>query len=311
MGASEITVLSFVMIGLGVAAVSLLVRDLFYGSPGSASRSSASKRLELQRIPAGLYDESGGGLLRPINAFRRLVYESGLGLGSIGGLLMLTLFALISGGPVQILFDDPLLTTGASGVGGMLGLGFLTYMRTRRLGQIQEQLPQALEMMARASRAGESLDQSLQIAGEESELPLGNEIRWASRQLDMGLSMTSTMRSLVRRVPLMEMRIFATTLTVHRQTGGGVAHMLERLAAVIRDRLTYRRQFKAATASGRMAATLMLILWPGILIFLATAQPQYLEKFVNEPMGWTILATGFALQIVGLGWIMALLRTDY
>lgn len=309
MGASEIAVLSFVMIGLGVAAVSLLVRDLFYGAPDSTGR--PGKRAELNRIPAGLYDESGSAWLRPVNAFRRLVYESGLGLGTFGGLLMVVLFSLVSASPVQILFEDSLLTTGAVCVGGMLGLGFMTYMRSRRLGQIQEQLPQALEMMARASRAGESLDQSLEIAGEESEMPLGSEIRWASRQLEMGLSMSSAMRSLVRRVPLMEMRIFATTLTVHRQTGGGVAYMLERLATVIRDRLIYRRQFKAATASGRMAATLMLVLWPGILIFLASVQPNYLERFVSEPMGWTMLATGFALQIIGLGWIMALLRTDY
>src|SRR4029078_9732886 len=124
---------------------------------------------------------------------------------------------------------------------------YFLYRRADRINRIREQLPSSMEMMSRAVRADETLDQAVDGAGRTTETPLGIEWRRAARHLDLGLSVPAAMKSMTKRAPLMQMRILSTALNVQRRTGGNLPTTLERLSHVIRDRLSYQRQFKAAT----------------------------------------------------------------
>src|SRR4029077_1208925 len=130
---------------------------------------------------------------------------------------------------------------------------FYINRRNERFAQIRELLPGSMELMARAVRAGETLDQAVDAAGWGTLEPLGIEWRRAARHLDLGLSVPGAMKSMTKRAPLMEMRILSTALNVQRRTGGNLPTTLERLSHVIRDRLSYQRQFRAATGASRMA----------------------------------------------------------
>jgi tight adherence protein B len=109
----------------------------------------------------------------------------------------------------------------------------------------------------------------------------------------------------------METRILATTLAVHRQAGGNVTHTLERLAEVMRQRLTARGRFRAAMAGGRFATFLIAAIGPLAFFYLVRWQPEYSHSFFDQPLGLALLATVVLLQVIGLTWIAGLLRTEH
>jgi tight adherence protein B len=193
----------------------------------------------------------------------------------------------------------------------IIPLVVILYKRRKRTKQLQDQLPGALDMLARAVRAGESLDQALEVVGAHSPEPLAAEFRTCARQLGMGLSIPGVMRSLVDRVQLYDVRIFTTTLIVHRQTGGNVARMLERLAKVIRDRLSYRRQLKVSTGAGRASALLVGLMGPVVFLFFFFCRPEYLNAMLETTLGQSMLIIAATLEIIGLIWTVRLMKPAY
>jgi tight adherence protein B len=127
----------------------------------------------------------------------------------------------------------------------------------------------------------------------------------------MGLSLSAAMSAFRRRLRLMEVRIFTTTLAVHRQTGGHLALTLERMAAVMRERMTYRRQVRAATAAGRFSAMLISITGPLLFAYMFLFQPEYAYRLVTLPLGQSLLVAAVVFEVVGLVWVARLLRTEY
>jgi Flp pilus assembly protein TadB len=208
-------------------------------------------------------------------------------------------------------FDDAVSVCTGLLIGMGAFVGYLVYLRARRRAAMQEQLPDVMELLARAVRAGESLDQAIALAGETAGKPLGPEFRRCAAQLEMGLSVDAAMRGLARRAPLGEMRIFAATLMVQRQTGGKLPVTLERLGKVIRDRISYHRQFRAATGASRVSTILIAIAGPLVAAYLLVWQRTYILHFTESFAGQMLLLTALVLQAVGLLWIYRLLRTDY
>lgn len=299
--------IGFAVISFGVAAVLLLVRDLAGAVAGGKTGSLRLQRLPLTRrqqpprTAVGEFDQW----------FCRLVSESGTGWTPLSGVSFLIMFGLLIGGPVFIWQDAPLLLALGMTVGFMIGLLLLIHTRSRRMKQMQEQLPPAMETLARAVRAGESLDQAIELVGAKSAEPLACEFRRCANQLKMGLSMPAAMRSLMDRVSLTDVKIFTTTLTVHRQSGGNLAHTLERLAAVIRERLDHRLQMRAATGAGRMSATLIASIGPVLFVYMFFVQPDYASGLLESPIGQSLLALAVFLELVGLLWVAKLLRNEW
>jgi tight adherence protein B len=192
-----------------------------------------------------------------------------------------------------------------------LPLLVLSFQRARRVARLQEQLPPALEILARSIRAGQSLDQAIKLLGQHSPEPLAKEFRWCAQQLEMGLSLPAVMRSLSQRVQIYDMRILATTLVVHRQTGGNIVNVLERLAQVIRERLNYRRQLRATTAAGRMSAGFVALVAPGVFLYFFFFRTEYLRAMLQSSLGVSLLVIAVILEIVGLIWTARLTRPAY
>ncbi len=126
----------------------------------------------------------------------------------------------------------------------------------------------------------------------------------------MGLALPAAFRSLSERIPLMDVQMFVTTVGVHRQTGGSLALTLERMAAVMRERLTYRRQIRATTAAGRMSAMLVASAGPLLFLYFFLLKPDYIQAMLNDQLGQILLLTAVVLELVGVVWILSLLRTD-
>lgn len=309
-----LALLAFGAVACALAALGLFVRDVFgrgqrvaeervSGRPGEAA---------VAQLPA-IFDEppARSWLGRIDQRFNRLVAESGMDMEPITAFLLMLLCGLALAGTLFLWREQVLLAIGGMAVGMILPLVYLVIRRNRRRRAMQEQLPDVLDLLARGVRAGESLDQAIALVGEDSPPPLGIEFKRCARQMEMGLSLQAAMRSLVRRVPLMEARILASALFVQRASGGNLATTMERLAAVVRDRLSYRRQFRATTAAGRYGATLIALVAPAVLVVLAIWQPEYAANFFSEPFGWGLIGAAFVLNLLGLIWVFSLLRTDY
>jgi len=302
-----IAILVFGALCFGLAAMLLVVQDMSVARQSATGRKFRLNQLPLdRRAPAprtaiGRFD----------HWFYRLIIESGVSWTPVAAILSMLFLGTLVGGIVLVVSDAPLAATIGVLIGMAVALVLLMNTRGRRIRRLQEQLPPALEMLARAVRAGESLDQAVQLAGEKSPEPLAVEFRRCANQLAMGLSMECVMKSLVHRVRITDMKIFTTTLTIHRQTGGNLAWTLERLAGVIRERLTYRRQMRASTAAGRMSASLIAAIGPLLFIYLFFAEPDYVRGLTVSPLGQSMLMMAIFLEVVGLVWIVRMLRTDY
>jgi tight adherence protein B len=191
-----------------------------------------------------------------------------------------------------------------------VGLSGMWIYRVRRMREIREQLPNVLDMLARAVRAGTSLDQAIKIVGSEAGGVLGREFTQCARQLEMGRSLPAVVKSLAMRVRLIEMRILSTTLSVQRQSGGNLADSLERMAGVIRDRLTARRRLRAATGAGRASTLLIATLGPLAYLVMFVWQPEHMSIMYQDPLGQLMLFTAISLEVVGILWVASLLRQE-
>jgi tight adherence protein B len=302
---SIVVLICFAAISSIVLAVGLLVRDL----AGAGARSGETA--VLRRLPLARDERPPVGITGHIDAaLERLVVESGLDWTSMAAALLFFASGLLVGGGMWLWTENVPAAVVAGLIGMALPLPILIVHRRRRINQIHEQFPNMLDLLSRAVRAGESLDQAIAMAGQKSPEPLARELRRCARQLEMGLSMHAVMRALVFRLRLMEVRIFATTLAVHRQTGGNLALTLERMAGVLRERITYHRQIRAATAAGRFSATAIAAAGPLLFAYMFIFQYEYANRLVTLPLGQTLLAVAVTLEVLGLIWVARLLDTE-
>lgn len=226
--------------------------------------------------------------------------------------LLLAIFAGLALGGALFAWRDDWLAGAAGVVAGIVAVGgMLFYLRYRRYRAIREQLPDIMELMARAVRAGESLDQAIVLAGNSAFRPMAAEFRYCASQMNMGLSLDSAVRGMVRRVPLAETRILAMTLIVQRRRGGGLPVTLERLAKVFRDRVAFYRQFQASTALGRGSAAAIALVALGLDAYAIFGQAGPAGSLLTTAPGRVMLAVALVLQVVGITWAMWLFRSNY
>lgn len=311
---SLIVLFLFFSLSSAMAVVALVLKDLLWARSAVGSSGPVGSRgsLRLRRLPRASQQGPPTGPVASFDRwFLRLVRETGLPISATQASLLLVLCGAVLGATVFLWNEHPLLGTIGGFVGMSAGLAYLVAHRARRVKQLQDQLPAALDMLARGIRAGHSIDEAFEMVGRQSPEPLAAEFRICAGQMAMGLSMPAVMRSLVSRVELFDVRIFTTTLTVHRQTGGNIAMVLERLAAVIRDRLNCRRQLRATTGAGRISAILIAAIGPFLFVYLCTFHAQYVRAMTESPVGQTVLVLALALEIVGLIWTARLLKPIY
>ncbi len=191
---------------------------------------------------------------------------------------------------------------GPIGCGVILSLVPFLYVfqaRRRRLGALEEQLPEALDFLSRSMRAGHAFAISLQMVGEELPDPMGREFRTLFNEHNLGAPLESAMRSMCDRIPLLDLRFFASAVMLQKQTGGNLSDILTRLSYVIRERFRLRGQVKAASAHGRMTAMILGGLPVVTVIALLFVAPGYLDGMAADPDGKWLIGGAIVGQIIG------------
>jgi tight adherence protein B len=303
----ELLVLSgFVLLALVAAGFMLLVRHLWLSAnPPDHDFGPPLVRLKRDELPP-----SDNPLAESLDrSFEQLATEAGLAGDSNTAFLVMMCVGTLTGGLVYIIWEDPLTAIGSTLTGMAVVIGVFVVLRAQRRRRISEQLAGLAEMLARAVRAGESLEYSLRAVSDRSSNPLKSELQRCVHAVEMGLPVSVALSSLGVRERLLDLRIFASVLGVHRQTGGHLAPALERLAVMFRARDRYRRQLRVATASARFAAFMLSLAGPLVFLYLAYDQ-DFSHRLFDSEDGRTALMIAAGLELLGLVWISTLLRND-
>src|SRR6202163_3623847 len=178
-------------------------------------------------------------------------------------------------------------------------LFYVRYRRSSRLKELEEQIPEALDFLARSMRAGHAFSISLEMIGAEMPDPLGQEFRALFAEHNLGSPMEVAMANFGKRVPLLDVRLFISSVALQRQTGGNLSEVLTRLAFLIRERFRLKGQVRAASAHGRLTSMVLTIL-PIVMIFaLSFVAPDYLPQMVKDPDGKYMIVAAVVFQILG------------
>lgn len=192
-------------------------------------------------------------------------------------------------------------------LGGSLPLGLVWMRRTRRLERLRAQLADAFALMARVIRAGQTPSQAMRLVSEEFGDPIGQEFAFCQDQQKLGLPVDTALRDLVRRTGILEIKMFVVAVLVHRDSGGNLSELLDRLAAVIRDRAQVRGLIRSLTAEGRLQGGVLLALPLALLGILLLMQPTVFGVLFDYP--W-LLAGASVSELVGALWIRHIVDFD-
>jgi len=193
---------------------------------------------------------------------------------------------------------QPISAVGAL-IGAALPFLFIWQKRTKRLGKIEEQFPEALEFVARAMRAGHAFSVSLEMLYKEFSEPLSSEFRRTFEEQNLGLPLEVALEKLGKRVPLIDVHFFVSAVLLQKRTGGNLAELLDNLAYLIRERFKLRGTVRAISAHGRISGLVLSMIPVVVAVLMFWTNPEYVMFFVNDPTGKILMVAAVGFQLLG------------
>jgi len=241
----------------------------------------------------------------------RLITQSGLSI-TVGTLVLASVLLGFAGYQlIAFLTHFALAGLGASLAFASGPILFVRWARARRFRTFEEQFPEAIEMLARALRAGHTFTTGIQMVAEEMRDPLAAEFTLLYDRQNFGMPLTDALKAMAERVPILDARFFTTAVLTQRETGGNLSEVLDNLATVIRDRFKVKRQVRAVTAHGRITGWVLTGLPPVLAAILASVSPEFMKPMVTDPLGIKLIVTGCVMQIIGTLMIRKLVNIRY
>lgn len=180
-----------------------------------------------------------------------------------------------------------------------LPIVWLLFKRKRRLKKFAAQLPEALELIARALRAGHSLAAGFNLVAQEMSVPISAEFSRTFEEQNLGKPLDEALTGLTQRVPNLDLKFFATAIILQRQTGGDLAEILDKIGHLVRERFKIWGQVQALTGEGRLSGVVLLALPPALFAVVYRMNPDYLMLLFTDPLGKKMLVGGIVTQLLG------------
>lgn len=242
------------------------------------------------------------------NRTEQLIGQSGLA-WTVSTLALTSAFAGLAGLGLVLLTAQPALfglLVGA--VLASLPWLYVMWKRGRRLRRLERQLPEALDLITRAVRAGHALPLAIQLLSEEMPDPIAGEFRLVHEQVSFGISLQHSLSALCERVPLTDMRYFVVSVLIQRQSGGNLTEVLSNLSKLIRERLKLFARVRVLSSEGRMSAWTLALL-PFVLgALMYWANPDFMRPLWTDPIGISIIQTLLTMMVFGIIVLMRLTK---
>ena len=243
-----------------------------------------------------------------VNHLDRFLLQSGLE-WSVAKLLLMS---LLMGTTVYIALSFisvmQLLHLGIALAAAFLPFAYVQWKRRRRLRRMEQQLPDALDLVGRAMRAGHALPSGLHMVGQEMVDPIANEFRITNDEINFGVSMQQALTNLSERVPITDVRYFVVAVLVQREAGGNLTEVLDNLSKLIRNRLKFHAKIRVLTSEGRMSAWLLGCLPFAMALLLNFANHDFIAVLWTDPIGIKIANIVLGMMAVGAIWLYKLIQ---
>ncbi len=305
----------YLLLGLVVAAVGGLffgATMLFQGGGGqiedrlqaltqNRGRGTTGKEESHASVLMNPLDETPSALDMFFKKFNLNLFLEQSGLGMSAAKLVTMSIGLGTATAVAYMYSAPWksLTPLFFLVGAPLPLIYVWFMRGRRLKKFGSQLPDALDLMGQAMRAGQSLPAGIQLVSTQMAEPIGPEFARAFEQQNLGIPLEESLRSMTLRIPNLDLKFFVTSIVLQRQTGGDLAEILDKISKLIRERFQIWGQIQSLTGEGRLSGIVLLALPPTLFVTMLKLNYDYVMMLFDDPLGQKMLAFGIVMQVLG------------
>jgi tight adherence protein B len=193
------------------------------------------------------------------------------------------------------------------------GLPFVWLQRKRatRLKLLEEQFPDAIDLIARALRAGHAFTTGISMVSEEVSAPTGKEFQLLHEHQNFGMPLPDALRRFAERVDLLDARFFVTAVLTQRDAGGNLSEVLDNLSSVIRERFKVKRQVRVLSAHGRLTGMILMAMPPLMAFMLFQVSPESTSLLVTDPLGVRMLIAAAVMQVIGALIIRKIVNIEY
>jgi tight adherence protein B len=221
----------------------------------------------------------------PVSATKFLAISGGLGLG---------------GAVIPIAFRAPVWVAPLAGIAAaILPLFWIILKRKKRLKRFGAQMPDAMELIARALRSGHSLASGFNLVSSEMADPISTEFTRVYEEQNLGIPLEEALQSMAERIPNLDLKFFATAVILQRQTGGDLAEILDKIGYLVRERFKIYGQVQALTGEGRLSGVVLLALPPVLFLAVYKLNPEYISVLFTDTLGKQMLAAAAVMQFLG------------
>jgi len=196
-------------------------------------------------------------------------------------------------------FGMPLPGVGAGMVPGLLPFAWVMFKRRKRFDKFEEGLPEALDLMVSALRAGHSLIAAMGLVGRECAEPVGGEFKVCFEEQNYGLEVKAALDNLVDRIPVQDLSMVATAIMIQKESGGNLAEVLDKTSFLIRERFRLKRQIKTHTAQGRLTGVILTCLPIGLGIAMYFLNPKMMSILWHRDIGIKLLWAAAGMILLG------------
>ncbi|MFZ0704002.1 MAG: type II secretion system F family protein [Candidatus Korobacteraceae bacterium] len=196
-------------------------------------------------------------------------------------------------------------------VSGLVPLFYVLYRRAVRFRKFNALLPDAVDLIARSLRAGHSLPSALVAVSEEIDDPLGPEFHRCAEEMSFGMPFRDSLMHLFRRFPIQDLQFLVSAILLQKETGGNLAELLDKTAAVLRGRIRLQQKVRVHTAQGRMTGSILLGI-PFVAFFLMNlVSPGWTRPLFDTEIGRKLTYYTLASMALGAFAIRRIIRVKY
>lgn len=219
----------------------------------------------------------------------------------IGFFILFALFLGLLGFLIgTLVIKSPLASLILLVMGGVFPFLYLIILKRRRIEKFKRQLPEALDLMARALKAGHAFTNGMKLAADQFDDPLGPEFSEALDEINFGISVPNALRNMAKRIDCSEIRYFVVGVILQRETGGNLAELMGILSYLIREKFKFQGKVRTLSAEGKLSATILIALPFFIAGWLQFSNPKYLATLLIDPIGKAMIIGAVMLMIIGI-----------
>ncbi|GAC1469922.1 MAG: type II secretion system F family protein [Isosphaeraceae bacterium] len=216
---------------------------------------------------------------------------------------------VVLGASIPLVFGPHPLFAPVSGLLlGAVPFLWLVHRKKKRIRKFLDSMPEAVELIGRALRAGHGLASGLKLVSEEMQGPIADEFGRVFEEQNLGIPIEMSLRGMADRIPAMDVRFFVISVIIQRSTGGDLAEVLDKIGRLIRQRFELFGHVKGLTAEGRLSGVVLLALPPGLLGFLSVSNYNYVAPLFLTSLGNKMLLITAVLQLLGAGMIRKIIQ---